>query len=137
LSDKFENNKGKLPWPVKSGAIVEQFGQHYHPVFKNIKLPFNNGVNIATDAKADVFCVFDGIVKQILVMPGYNQCVLVQHGNFFTFYTKLEKISVKSEQKISTGQVIGSLNETDGNSVIHFQLWKGTEKQDPEKWISR
>lgn len=137
LSDKFENNKGRLPWPVRKGAVIEQFGQHYHPVFKNIKLPFNNGVNIATDANADVFCVFDGVVKQILVMPGYNQCILVQHGDFFTFYTKLAKIAVKSGQKVSTGQVLGSLSESEGSSVIHFQLWKGTEKQDPEQWISR
>ncbi|MFA6334820.1 MAG: peptidoglycan DD-metalloendopeptidase family protein [Bacteroidales bacterium] len=137
LSDKFENNKGRLPWPVRKGAIIEQFGQHYHSVFKNVKLPFNNGINIATDANADVFCVFDGVVKQILVMPGYNQCILVQHGNFFTFYTKLDKISVKSGQKVSTGQLLGSLSESEGTSVIHFQLWKGTEKQNPEQWISR
>jgi len=137
LSDKFENNRGRLPWPVKRGVVIEQVGQHYHPVFKNIKLPFNNGVNIATDANADVLCVFDGVVKQMLVMPGYNQCILIQHGNFFTFYTKLDKISVKSGDKVSTGQVLGSLIESDGNSVIHFQLWKGTEKQDPEQWISR
>ncbi len=137
LSDKFENNKGRLPWPVRKGAIVEQYGQHYHPVFKNIKLPFNNGVNIATDANASVFCIFEGVVKQILVMPGYNQCILVQHGNYYTFYTKLDKISVKSGQKVSTGQLLGSLSESDGTSVIHFQLWKGNEKQNPEMWISR
>ncbi|OFY40511.1 MAG: hypothetical protein A2X18_11370 [Bacteroidetes bacterium GWF2_40_14] len=137
LSGKFENNRGRLPWPVKRGVITEQFGQHYHPVFKSIKLPFNNGVNISTDANANVFCVFDGEVKQILVMPGYNQCILVQHGSYYTFYTKLDKITVGTGDKVSTGQVLGSLAESDGGSVIHFQLWKGTEKQNPEYWISR
>ncbi len=137
LSGKFENNRGRLPWPVKRGVITEQYGQHYHPVFKSVKLPFNNGVNISTDANASVHCVFDGEVKQILVMPGYNQCILVQHGNYYTFYTKLDKISVKPGDKVSTGQSLGSLAESDGSSVIHFQLWKGTEKQNPELWISR
>jgi len=138
LSDNFEQNKGKLPWPVRRGAIVEEFGQHNHPVFKNVKLPFNNGVNIATDKNAEVFSVFDGVVKQILVMPGYNQCVLVQHGNFYTFYTKLDKVSVKSGEKIKTGQSLGNLAAADENSsVIHFQLWHGTNKQNPENWISR
>lgn len=138
LSDNFELNRGKLPWPVRRGAVVEEFGQHNHPVFKNVKLPFNNGVNIATDKSAEVFCVFDGVVKQILVMPGYNQCVLVQHGSFYTFYCKLDKVSVKSGDKVKTGQSLGNLAAADENSsVIHFQLWKGTEKQNPEHWISK
>ncbi|MDD3034518.1 MAG: peptidoglycan DD-metalloendopeptidase family protein [Bacteroidales bacterium] len=135
LSEEFGNNRGKLPWPVKRGAIVEQFGQHNHPVFKNVKLPFNNGVNISTDAGAEVLCVFDGVVKQVLMMPGYNQCILVQHGDYFTFYTKLEKIYVKSGQKVKTGDALGSLTVSDNESIIHFQLWKGTVKQNPENWI--
>lgn len=137
LSGKFENNKGRLSWPVKRGEITEEFGQHNHPVFKNIKLPFNNGVNIATDPKAEVFCVFEGVVKQVLMMPGYNQCVLVQHGNYFTFYCKLDKVRVKNGDKISTGQNIGSLAETAEGSEIHFQLWNGTIKQNPQNWFAQ
>jgi len=138
LSDKFELNRGKLPWPVKRGAVVEEFGQHNHPVFKNIKLPFNNGVNIATDLNAEVFAVFDGVVKQVLVMPGYNQCVLIQHGNFYTFYCKLDKIKVKAGSKVKTGDSLGTLAAADEkSSVIHFQLWNGMTKQNPESWISR
>lgn len=137
LSNKFENNKGNLPWPVKEGVIIEAFGQHNHPVFKHIKLPFNNGVNISTSLHAEVLAVFDGVVKQILVMPGYNQCVLIQHGNYYTFYTKMEKVRVSTGDKVSTGEVLGILAENEGNSVLHFQLWHGTNKQNPEHWISR
>ena len=137
LTGNFESNKGKLPWPIRNGVIIEHFGQHNHPVFKGVKLPFNNGVNISTDPHAEVFCIFDGTVKQVLVMPGYNQCVLVQHGDYYTFYTKLEKISVKSGDSVKRGQVVGTLVEAEGTSVIHFQLWKGTEKQNPENWISK
>ena len=72
LSGEFEKNKGKLPWPVKQGVITESFGQHDHPVYKNIKLPQNNGVNITTVKNADVYTVFNGVVKQILLMPGYK-----------------------------------------------------------------
>ncbi|MDD2584229.1 MAG: M23 family metallopeptidase, partial [Bacteroidales bacterium] len=109
---------------------------HNHPVFKHIKLPFNNGVNISTSLNAQVLAVFDGIVKQILVMPGYNQCVLIQHGNYYTFYTKIEKVRVSTGDKVTTGEVIGILAENEGNSVLHFQLWHGTTKQNPEHWIS-
>lgn len=135
LSAKFGDNKGKLPWPVK-GVVIQKFGQNYHPVFKNLKMPYNNGINISATAGSTACSVFDGVVKQILVMPGYDQCVLVQHGEYFTFYCKLKRVYVKSGDKLSTGDRIGeiSLNE-DGNAELHFQLWKGTEKQNPENWL--
>ncbi len=135
LSGSFEQNKGKLGWPVARGVITEQFGVHFHPVYRNIKLPENNGITIKTDKNAEVHCVFEGVVKQIVMMQGYGQCVLVQHGAYYTFYCKLRKVSVKSGQKVATGAVLGYL-VADGNaSSIHFQIWKGTQKQNPESWL--
>lgn len=135
LSAKFGDNKGRLPWPVK-GVVIQKFGQNYHPVFKNLKMPYNNGINISAAAGSTACAVFDGVVKQILVMPGYDQCVLVQHGEYFTFYCKLKRVYVKAGDRVSTGGRIGdiSLNE-DGNAELHFQLWKGTAKQNPENWL--
>ncbi len=137
LSGQFAQNKGKLPWPVKQGVVSERFGVHNHPVYKNLKLPDNPGISFSTTKGADVFCVFDGEVRKVFFMPGYSQCVLVQHGEYFTLYCKLSKISVKNGQKVKTGEKLGSL-EIDGNtSSLHFQLWKGTDKQDPEKWLRK
>ncbi len=135
LSGEFESNKGKLPWPVENGVVIDKFGQHYHPVFKNIKLPYNNGINISAPQGAQARCVFDGIVKNILIIPGYNQCVLIQHGEYYTFYCKLRQVSIKPGQQIKAGQVIGITDEEDGNSVLHFEIWKGTAKQNPELWL--
>lgn len=135
LSGSFAQNKGKLGWPVNRGVITDHFGIHFHPVYKNIKLPENNGITISTDKGAEVHCIFEGTVKQIVVMPGYGQCVLVQHGEYFTFYCNIRKITVKAGQKISTGQVLGYLESDGRNSSIHFQIWKGTQKQNPESWL--
>lgn len=136
LSGQFEGNKGKLPWPVRQGTITEHFGIHRHPVYKNLKLPECNGVTFTTGRAEEVFSVFDGVVKQIVVMPGYDQCVLIQHGTYFTFYCKLGKVAVKSGQTISRGQKIGTLEpETKNSSSLHFQIWNGTVKQNPENWL--
>lgn len=137
LSSNFANNKGKLPWPVSQGVITEHFGQHYHPIFKSVKLPYNNGINITTDKNASVFCIFKGVVKQILVMPGYNQCILIQHGEYFTFYTKLKRIYVKRDQNLDTGSPIGVVDDKEDHGELHFQLWKGTSKQNPEYWLKK
>lgn len=135
LSGEFSKNKGKIPWPTESHAVIETFGQHYHPVFKGVKMPYNYGVNIVTDPAATVRCVFDGVVKQIVVMPGYNQCVLVQHGDYFTFYCKLGSVSVKSGQAVSAGETIGTVDTINGDTVFHFQIWKGQTPQNPEHWL--
>lgn len=134
LDKDFANNKGKLPWPA-DGPVIEKFGQHYHPVFSRVKLPFTNGISIALAPGTSVKAVFDGVVKQIVVMPGYNKCVLVQHGSYFSFYCKLDKTSVKAGDKIKTGDEIGTVGTLDGVSQLHFQIWKGTSPQNPENWL--
>lgn len=134
LAEEFSKNKGRLPWPV-SGVVVDRFGQHYHPVFTHVKLPFNNGITIAVAKGAEVDVVFDGVVKQIVVMPGYNQCVLVQHGNYFTFYCKLKSTAVKPGDKVRTGQKIGTVDTINGETQLHFQVWQGNKPQNPESWL--
>lgn len=134
LAKKFEANKGKLPWPA-DGPVVDHFGQRFHPVYTNLKLPFNNGVTIALPAGTEVKAVFDGVVKQIVVMPGYNKCILVQHGNYFSFYCKLRTVSVKAGDKVKTGQVVGTVDTIGGETQLHFQIWSGRTPQNPETWL--
>ena len=134
LSADFAANKGRLPWPA-SGTVIDSYGQHYHPVYKNVKLPFNNGVTLAVAKGSQARAVFDGTVAQIVVIAGYGQCVLVQHGSYFTFYCKLKSVSVKAGEKVRTGQVLGTVDTISGEDQLHFQLWKDREPQDPERWL--
>ena len=134
LDAEFAKNMGKLPWPA-TGPVVDHFGQHYHPVFTKVKLPFNNGINIALAKDTEIKSVFNGIVKQIVVMPGYGKCVLVQHGNYFSVYCRLGNVSVKAGDKVSTGDVIGRIDTIDDMTQLHFQIWQGTKPQNPELWL--
>lgn len=134
LAAEFSRNKGNLPWPA-DGPVVDKFGQKYHPVYKNLKLPPNNGVDIALAKGSKVRAVFDGVVKQIVVMPGYNKCILVQHGNYFTFYCKLGSTSVKAGDKVKTGDLLGTVDVINDQILLHFQVWQGNKPQNPEHWL--
>lgn len=134
LAKEFASNKGKLPWPAE-GPIVETFGVHYHPVYTQLKLPDSDGISIAVSAGTKACAVFDGVVKNIIVQPGYNKCVLVQHGDYFTFYCKLGKVSVKAGDKVKTGQVLGTVEPIGGSSQLHFQLWSSKGPQNPVPWL--
>jgi septal ring factor EnvC (AmiA/AmiB activator) len=134
LAEEFSKNKGKLPWPV-DGPVVGRFGRHFHPVYKNLELPPNNGVDIAVGKGETVQAVFKGVVKQVFVMPGYNQCVLISHGNYFTFYCKLKTVAVKAGDKVATGDVIGNVDSINGDTQLHFEVWQNTKPQNPESWL--
>ena len=134
LSNEFASNKGRLPWPV-DGTVTDTFGERNHPVYKNVKLPFNNGVTVTTAVAAPVKAVFNGEVTQVVVMPGYNKCVLVRHGSYFTFYCRLGTVNVNSGDKVKTGQVLGYVDTIGGETSLHFQLWSGRQPQNPENWL--
>ena len=134
LAEDFVKNKGKLPWPAE-GPVVGKFGKQYHPVYKNLELPPNNGIDIAVSKGTEVKTVFKGVVSQVFVMPGYNQCVLISHGNYFTFYCKLKSVNVKAGEKVDTGEVIGKTDTINGESQLHFEVWQGTKPQNPSNWL--
>ena len=134
LAKEFAKNKGKLPWPAE-GPVVETFGVHYHPVYKQLKLPDSDGISIAVEDGTKVLAVFDGVVKNVIVQPGYNKCVLVQHGDYFTFYCKLGSVSVKAGDKVKTGQTLGTVEPIGGTTQLHFQVWSSNGPQNPTLWL--
>lgn len=134
LAEEFSKNKGKLPWPA-DGPVVGRFGRQFHPVFKNLELPPNNGIDIAVSKGTEAKAVFKGVVKQVFVMPGYNQCVLISHGNYYTFYCKLKTVNVKAGDKVGTGESIGKVDTINGDTQLHFEVWQNTKPQNPEIWL--
>lgn len=136
LSSDFENNKGQLPWPVEKGIISSSFGKHAHPVWHDVTIN-NNGIDINSSKGAKARAIFEG--KVIYVIQVYDKfAVLVQHGEYFTLYSNLEKVFVKTEDKVITKQPIGIVqtNDEEGKTEIHLEIWKGSSKMDPEAWIA-
>lgn len=134
LAGEFAANRGRLPWPA-TGSIVDHYGQRYHPVFTRVQLPFNNGVTVEVPRGTRINAVFNGVVSQIVVIPGYNQCILVQHGNYFSFYCKLASVNVRAGDKVKTGDQIGKVDTINGETQYHLQIWSGKSPQNPESWL--
>ncbi|MHA7130753.1 murein hydrolase activator EnvC family protein [Algoriphagus namhaensis] len=136
LSSSFAGNRGRLPWPVETGFVSQQYGTHPHPTLKGITID-NDGIDIRTEPQANVRSVFDGTVTKITTMPGYGGTVIIKHGEYYTMYSKLKTVSVKSGQKVSAKEVIGQVaTQADGQAEVHFQTWKGLEIMNPSSWIS-
>jgi septal ring factor EnvC (AmiA/AmiB activator) len=135
LSTSFQNNKNKLPWPVLNGFISDKFGVKNHPVLKYVKID-NNGIDIQTSPNAAISSVFDGIVLDISQIPGLNNVVAIQHGEYFTVYANLKSVNVNLQDKVIAGQLIGIAAEKDGEYEINFQIWHQFTKMNPELWLA-
>lgn len=138
LSGKFDDNKGKLPYPVRGGVIIDRYGTHPHPTQRGLTIN-NKGVNIAAAKGSAVTCVFEGTVSKIFSVPGMNNCVMVRHGNYITLYANMASVSVKAGDKVSLNQQVGKLLDTanDDDIYIHFEVWKETTNLNPEQWLRR
>jgi murein DD-endopeptidase MepM/ murein hydrolase activator NlpD len=120
-------------WPVASGFISSKFGQHQ--VYKQVKLE-NSGVEIQTKENELVRSVFDGEVRRVFFMPGMNNVVMIQHGQYFTVYARLKDVSVQAQQKVKSKEAIGTVfTNKEGVSELHFEIWKNDKKLDPEQWL--
>jgi septal ring factor EnvC (AmiA/AmiB activator) len=137
LSESFETNIGKLIWPVSSGFISNKFGVHPHPVIKNVKVK-NDGIDIQTSKGSKVYSVFSGKVSTVAFIPGMNNVIIINHGDYYTLYAKLKNLVVEKGDIITIGQNIADIvTNSDGVSELQFQVWKNNIKLNPEKWIMK
>lgn len=135
LSNTFEANKGKLPWPVAEGIITGKHGEQPHPVLKGITIK-NNGVDITTKKDAPVRAVFEGEVTGLATVPGFGKVVMIRHGEYLSVYSNLRDVLVKKGDKIKTKQNIGVVDtDENGKTEVHFEIWKGSTLMNPEFWL--
>ena len=137
ISSSFTGNIHRLPWPVGHGSISQHFGIQPHPVLPNVDIE-NLGVNILTLKNEPVKAVFPGKVMTVASVPGMNTVVMIQHGEYFTVYARLkpESVKVKTGDKVEAKEVLGEVY-TDKNNIseLQFQIWKNSDKLDPEQWL--
>jgi septal ring factor EnvC (AmiA/AmiB activator) len=137
LNNKFELNKGKLPWPVDNGVVTLNFGNNK---IDNTLLTFDNpGITIATPSSGvAVKAIFDGEVSGIYNL-GDGMAVTIRHGKYFTTYSNLASVSVSKGATVKTGQAIGKAGKDDSGTggQVDLILMIETRNVDPKPWLRR
>jgi septal ring factor EnvC (AmiA/AmiB activator) len=139
ISGNFSANAGRLPWPVEKGFISGKFGIQPHPALKYVTTN-NKGVYIQTPARSDARAVFEGVVTQRFSVPGSNNGIIIQHGQYRTVYANLTQIYVRIGEKVSAKQKIGQIytdSDSDNKTELYFQIRKDKAILNPESWIAR
>jgi len=136
LADRFEQNKGKLPWPVESGIVTRRFGTQAHPTLKGITIK-STGLHIVTDKGKNAECIFNGTVLAVQTFSEGRKSVLVRHGNYISVYNNLESSYVSKGDEVKTGQALGKIftDRVTGKTKLIFVLSKNTTRLNPASWI--
>lgn len=136
LTGDFRNNRGRLPQPVKNGVVTRRFGKQQHPTLPRVQIT-NNGIDIRTERNAKVFCVFEGKVVSKQFIPGYQNMLIIQHGDYYTVYSNLGEVFVKKGDQVGTMENIGTvaMDRKSNVSEVHFEVWRDKARLNPEDWV--
>lgn len=131
----FIDRQGDLPWPV-SGTVVREFGRNVHPRFGTVTM--HNGLSVQGLSGAPVYAVAAGTVQFADHLPGYGQCVIVDHGSgFYTLYANLARIFPTRGSRVSGGQIVAELGDggTEDRPELYFEIREGRDAKDPRTWL--
>jgi septal ring factor EnvC (AmiA/AmiB activator) len=136
-SNSFQSGRGNLPWPVR-GVVSSYFGKQNHPTLKDIIID-NSGIDILAIQSARVKPIAEGEVAAVRFVPGNDYLVIIQHGTFYTLYSKLEEHYVKKGDKVSPSDEIGMVrtDSKTGKTELHFEVWRNQTRLNPRDWISK
>ncbi|MDE6292010.1 MAG: peptidoglycan DD-metalloendopeptidase family protein [Muribaculaceae bacterium] len=134
----FASLRGKLPRPVDgSWRVTNPFGRHAMPEMPEIEYD-NPGIDAEVAKGTSVKAVCGGKVSGVYKLAGYGNVVIVNHGDYYTVYGNLGSTNVAVGTQVAGGTALGTAGsdpDDPRHGSVHFEVWKGREKQNPSAWI--
>lgn len=123
-------------YPVMGPRMSSDYGTRKHPVKKIRK--HHDGIDLAAPVGAPIRAVADGQVMYADPHGGYGRYVVIQHLDGFTsHYGHCEKLEVAPGQKVTAGQIIGTVGSSGVSTGphLHFEIRRNGEAQNPERYL--
>lgn len=132
----FASLRGRLPWPVSVGTIAARFGKQVHPVLKTERE--NTGIDIRVQRGSRVLAVADGRVSIVTFIPGLGNVIILTHSDGYrSIYAQLSEADVVENEAVKAGKTIAKSGDSIDGEILHFEIWKEREKQNPELWLAK
>lgn len=140
--------KSILSWPIKLNKywISSVFGPRKK---SNGKLGFHYGIDMAAIKGTAVYAALSGSIDEARYIKGYGKTIVILHDKKYlnqklkTRYAHLNKILVKKNQKVKTGQIIGEVGDTgfvrkEGKdaSHLHFEVCLNNKRVNPFNFLA-
>ncbi|MBR7182983.1 MAG: M23 family metallopeptidase [Alistipes sp.] len=128
-------DRTKLEWFYSFGVRAK------HPIYKTRKM--HKGVDLSCKRGVPVYATGDAIVELTdngLRRKGYGKQVLLNHEfGYKTRYAHLNKILVKSGERVVRGQIIGEVGSTGGSTGphLHYEVIYMGRNVNPVNYFNR
>lgn len=100
-----------------SGKLISDYGLRGESM--------HTGVDLKQKLNDPIYSAFDGVVRMATTYYGYGKIVVIRHDNGLeTVYAHLNNITVKPNQRVKAGQVIGNAGRTGKATTehLHFEV---------------
>ncbi len=131
-----EIGSGGLVWPTPGAGVSGNVGPRIHPVYGYRSC--HTGADISAGEGTAIHAAADGVVVSVENGGPYGLHTLVQHGSgISTMYAHQSAVSVSAGQKVTQGQVIGSVGSTGWSTGphLHFEVHVNGTPYDPMGWF--
>ena len=136
ITKKFRGKKRWHIWPLDKCVVLHRFGDYHHPKLQHIIVK-NDGIELGASGGKNVHSIFEGTVTTVMPIPGDGTSIIIEHGNFYSVYSKVENVNVKVGEVVTRGHIIASLAKSGRMSKMIFQLWYKKQKLNPELWLKK
>lgn len=146
------NTETKIIYPytnenVKLGKYfydyqAEQSRQEQSIVYHENTYMQNSGIDFVLDTPFDVVSILDGTVVSVKNDELLGNIVEIQHENdFISVYQSMSEVSVKKDDIVTQGQVIGKTGENKLDATLknhlHFELFHKGQVVNPENYLDK
>ncbi len=123
----------------KVEQLVSGYGTRINPFHKGKY--HHDGVDIAAPHGTPIVAASNGVVQMASrseLVAGYGNYVEINHGNgIITRYAHMGEIKIRPGQKITKGQVIGTVGSSGGSIAphVHYEVVKNDQTLNPVKFF--
>jgi len=135
LGKGFASLKGRLPWPVRGGTLVQSYNQKESDQNEPVR---EDGIKIEADADSKAKSVAGGRVVFADSFKGYGMLIIIDHGSgYHSLYGNLEDFLIKSGDLLVEGMDIGTISQSEDADApsLYFEIRHKGKPINPIHWL--
>lgn len=131
----FKSLKGRLPWPVQGGTLIQDSSQKESDEITPIR---EDGIKIEAGADSKAKSVAGGRVVYADTFKGFGTLVIIDHGSgYHSLYGNLQNFSIKTGDLLVEGMDIGTISKSEDSETpsLYFEIRYRGKPVNPLNWL--